>query len=384
MLDKLKVIVKTSLSGLSGYGNDGIGICLALMRAGVDVYVSPLQVSAPLPTPVASLFTKRLDAPFDVLINHTDPSQMALTPSEVEHVDISVLWSMWEFSSGKNIPQKSKIKTKTKGASLYFGYDDNSVNSVKPYLNKKTKTDKLQGGYWPQDWPYLERDWYSEQFNFIMNGTMNLRKNPWVVLEAWRVLKENYPEFKPARLVLKTTAGSGLHPAMEKVYPDLRIIYDSWPQEYILKFYQQAHCLLAPSFGEGKNLPALEFMSTGGAVIATNWSGHSEWLHETYAYPLNYELCPLDSVRLGPDCQWAAADVNHLMELMLHVFRNRDDAKIKGEAASQAIPLKCSWDVVMDNFFRKIEDNFPDQGSIIHLKYQEGKDELERAGWVRD
>ena len=72
----LKVLLKTPMSVYTGYGNDGIGIARALMRSGADVYLQPTHVDAPLPEDIAMLLTKRLVAPFDLMIHHVDPAQL--------------------------------------------------------------------------------------------------------------------------------------------------------------------------------------------------------------------------------------------------------------------------------------------------------------------
>jgi glycosyltransferase involved in cell wall biosynthesis len=203
----------------------------------------------------------------------------------------------------------------------------------------------------------MERDWFEENFYFCMLGVLSSRKDPFVAIEAFTQAKHENPEFdKHARLSLKTNT-PGLHSSMEDVYPGLRIYYDNWPYETMKKFYASQHVLLAPSRGEGKNMPALEFMSTGGTVIATNWAGHTQWLDSSYAYPLNYELKPVDSKH--PKTLNARADVQHLKELMLHTFENRAEARMKGELASRVIPKMCSWDTVVENLLRKLQYAVP-------------------------
>ena len=76
----MRILCKLPLNPFSGYGTDGIGIVRALLGAGCDVYLDPTFVSPPLPPDVAELLTKRLEAPFDLLIHHVDPAQMGLSP----------------------------------------------------------------------------------------------------------------------------------------------------------------------------------------------------------------------------------------------------------------------------------------------------------------
>jgi glycosyltransferase involved in cell wall biosynthesis len=182
---------------------------------------------------------------------------------------------------------------------------------------------------------------------------LSQRKDPFKSIQAFGELKNEDAEFNEyARLAMKTNI-PGLHSKMEDVYPGLRILYDAWPQSTVLEFYRGSHVLLAPSKGEGKNLPALEFLSTGGTVIATNWGGHTEWLHTDYAYPLNWSEDPTPRV---PGNFNASASVEHMKELMLHTFRNRDEVRRKGYIASSVIPGMCSWDSVVVRLIERLKE----------------------------
>ena len=104
-------------------------------------------------------------------------------------------------------------------------------------------------------------------------------------------------------------------------------------------------------------MPALEMQSTGGTVIATNWGGHQEWLDNSYNYPLDYVLRPVDSD--SPNTQNARADKDHLKTLMLQAYQNRGEAKQKGDLAARIIPQMCSWDSVVEKLFLRLRDSVP-------------------------
>jgi hypothetical protein len=104
-------------------------------------------------------------------------------------------------------------------------------------------------------------------------------------------------------------------------------------------------------------MPALEFQSTGGVVIATNWGGHTGWLNSSYAYPLDYTLQEVDIH--NKETLAARASVQHLKELMLHVYRNRGEAKQKGELASRVIPEMMSWESVVARLFETLGEIEP-------------------------
>lgn len=353
----MKILVKAPLSPYSGYGNDGIGIARALMRWGADVVLQPTVVQAPIPEDVAHLLTKELSAPFDLTIHHVDPMTLDASDELRRSSEVIIGWSMWESSNFKNMTPGSlrSMRKRLKNFDALVGYDAVSTEGFRPYFKGPLFTQ--QGGFWPEAWPEIERDWHEENFYFFMIGVLSQRKNPFAAIQAFSELKSEHADFDQfARLSLKTTA-PGLHSRMEDVYPGLRVFYDMWPTEVVQKFYAVQHVLLAPSRGEGKNMPALEFMSTGGTVIATDWGGHTQWLNPEYSYPLDYTLQPVDEKH--PDTLQADASVPHLKELMLHAFRNREEVRQKGAIAAQVIPAMCSWDAVIERFFLQLKDTIP-------------------------
>lgn len=376
---RLRVLIKAPLSVYSGYGNDGIGIIRTLVDMGADVYIHPSVAEPPLPQDIANLFTKKLVAPFDLTIHHVDPGLMEATREVRAASDLLVAWSMWEYTSFDNLKQKRTLRTRLKPYDVLLGYDQVSADCYKPYMRTKrmkyidmNRTEQwakpqaagvLQGGFQPGRWPTVERDWFSERFGFVMLGQLHERKDPFVAIQAFGELKEEYPDFAPAELHLKTNV-AGLHPAMEQWIPGLKIHYATWSEDAIKDFYAANHVLLAPSRGEGKNMPALEFQSTGGPVIATNWGGHTQWLNPEYSYPLDYVLRPI-SGEFGENCMNARASKDHMKQLMLHTFRNRGDAKRKGELASQVISSQCSWESVIDRLFRRLAELHPEKGERI-------------------
>jgi glycosyltransferase involved in cell wall biosynthesis len=369
----LKVLLVGPFSRYSGYGSDLIDMADALMLKGIDVYLQPINLQPPLPKGVANLLTKHLEAPFDLMIHHVDPSMLGATKEQKAATDVIVGWSMWEFSTLGNLVGRSTFKKRTSDFDALFGYSDVSVGAFQARA-PKLPMGTLQGGYNDKLWPYMERNWHGKRFSFIMNGQLGLRKNPFVAIEAFAELKTEYPvEFEPAEFHLHTTVSS-LPPMIEDAIPKLRVHYRTFDDYEMHEFYKSGHVLLAPSYGEGKNLPALEMLSTGGSVVATDWGGHQQWLHTQYAYPLNYELEPFGVP--GRDllnCKWAKADKDHLKALMLHCFRNREEVKQKGMTGAKLIPEMCSWDRVMDDFFRRLPDLVPGKGHEVRDKYTEAK-----------
>lgn len=359
----MKVLLRLPLSPFSGYGNDGIGICRALIRMGADVHVDPTVVQAPLPPDVAALLTKTAQAPFDLAIVHVDPGMIDVSEEMRRSAKMVIGWTMWEFSSFGNLKGRSTLKSRLKNFDAMIAYDDVSADCIRPYFSGPVIVQ--QGGFWPEDWPEIQRDWYDDNFRFCMVGMLTDRKNPFAAVRAFNELYEEHEDFAAkARLSLKTMA-PGLHSSMEQVYPGLRIYYDIWDHKTLTNFYAAHHVLLAPSRGEGKNMPALEFQSTGGTVIATNWGGHKQWLMEGMNYALDYSLEPIAP---GSSVKNAVASVEDLKAKMLYLFRNRTAAREAGSLAARTVPAMASWPRVIDLLFEKLHRQVPGGDRLWSLR----------------
>lgn len=364
----MKILLSGPFSPFSGYGNDLIGLARALMRWGADVYLQPNAVQPPLPQDVAMLLTKELEAPFDLFIQHVDPGALEITESERRSSTVAIGWSMWEWSDLSAHPDVKTFRERVEDFDAIVVYDQITRDGFAEHYDGPLPI--LQGGFQPEEWPEVERDWHEERFGFCMVGQLHARKGPFIAIQAFNELKHEYPEeFAPAELHLKTHV-PGLHSAMEKSYDKLRVHYENWNKETLYNFYAAQHCLLAPSKGEGKNMPALEFQSTGGVVIATNWAGMATWLDPSFSYPLDYKLVAED--QKFPTSYCAAADVEDLKRLMLHVFRNRNEAKEKGKLASAMITATKNWDKVVEDLFLRLKNNLPPAaGSLLWSQAQQ-------------
>jgi glycosyltransferase involved in cell wall biosynthesis len=347
-----RVLLKTALTPFTGYGNDGLGLAVALGNAGFDVTLSPTIVEPPLPGPVAALLTRPIEPMYDLLLNHADPESLGLSPGERRSAHKTMAWTMWEFRSmpesfdkpfgpeGFHKDLRERLVTYD-----YLGvYDEVSKEALLPYTDPDvTDVIKLQGGYWADGWVAdpRARDW-SGTFRFCMHGQLHQRKNPFAAIEAFNKLKQEHGDDFDAELHLKTTIRV-LHPKMEEAYPGVKIHYETWSERQLKDYYLACHCFLAPSWGEGKNLPALQAQTTGMPVIATDVGGHAEWLDKDHGYPLNFEWG-----EHTPGMKSARADVKHLSDLMWHVYTHRDEARMKGERASRLIPAMLDWSKVID------------------------------------
>lgn len=366
----MKILLKAPLGSYGGYSNDGLGLALALRQAGCDVYLEPSSVQPPLPQDVADLLTKRLESPFDLLIHHVDPTQLGISAGARKASTVTVAHLMWEYTTLENCPGRSSLRKRLRDYDLVVGYDTVSTGALAPYVTTNAAT--VQGGYWPRFWQPRPRDW-NGPLKFCMVGQLGPRKDPFVAIDAFKELRAEQPGLE-IELHLKTNT-PGLHSRLMDVVPGLKIYYEVWPEEVLRDFYYRMHVLLAPSRGEGKNLPALEMLSTGGTVIATNFGGHTGWLSSTIGYPLNYQLEPVSKTQ--PNCLWAKADKEHLKQLMLYAYHNRQELARKGEIAADLIPAMCEWPKVVDRLMERVGE-IGERGERVLHKYRVAKSRVQQ------
>ena len=89
-------------------------------------------------------------------------------------------------------------------------------------------------------------------------------------------------------------------------------------------------------------------------VIATNWSGPTEYLTDNNSYPL--PLAGMSEVKEGPfqGHLWAEPSSHHLRILMRHVFSNPIEAKLKGNQARLDMVIRYSPVVVAKQVFQQL------------------------------
>ncbi|XVE68585.1 hypothetical protein DITRI_Ditri09bG0080200 [Diplodiscus trichospermus] len=114
------------------------------------------------------------------------------------------------------------------------------------------------------------------------------------------------------------------------------------------RLYKAANAFVLPSRGEGWGRPIVEAMAMSLPVIATNWSGPTEYLTEENSYPLPVER--MSEVMEGPfkGHLWAEPSVGKLQELMRHVISNVEEARSKGKQARKDMIKRYSPEIVAE------------------------------------
>lgn len=119
--------------------------------------------------------------------------------------------------------------------------------------------------------------------------------------------------------------------------------------------YRAASAFVLPTRGEGWGRPIVEAMAMMLPVIATNWSGPTEYLTDDNSYPLPYD--GMSEVNEGPfeGHMWAEPSVEKLQFLMRHVMRNQAEAKAKGVVARRDMVRRFSPEIVAADVINELQ-----------------------------
>ncbi len=137
-----------------------------------------------------------------------------------------------------------------------------------------------------------------------------------------------------------------------KPWPRIEILAEQVSSADLPRLYLGAQCLVAPSRGEGWGRPHHEAMMMGVPVIATGWSGNTEFMTEDNSFLLEYELGPAKALEseilhYTGHC-WANPSESHLRKLMRQVEQNPSAAREKGQKARNHVLKNFSREPVAD------------------------------------
>lgn len=145
-----------------------------------------------------------------------------------------------------------------------------------------------------------------------------------------------------------------------KPLPRVRILDEQIATSAMPGLYLAADCLVAPSRGEGWGRPHHEAMMMERPVIATNWSGNTEFMTSETSYLLDYELVRADHVE--PEIwhyrghHWAEPSGAHLRQLMREVQQDPERARERGQAARRHMLERFSRGATADRVVARLQE----------------------------
>jgi glycosyltransferase involved in cell wall biosynthesis len=174
-------------------------------------------------------------------------------------------------------------------------------------------------------------------FTFDFLSTLR-RKNAFGVIDAFT---RAFAPGEGPRLLLKTINGR-LRPEVENElrrkiaeHPDIDLIDTYLEPAQNTALLACADCYVSLHRSEGFGLTLAESMAVGTPVIATGYSGNTD-----FTTPHNSYLVDWTPTHVGPGCEiypaegiWAEPDLDHAADLMRRVWQRPEEARAKSERA---------------------------------------------------
>lgn len=190
----------------------------------------------------------------------------------------------------------------------------------------------------PSDSPSgIDRGPYTFLFVFDYLSVMR-RKNPIGLIEAYT---QAFPRVDSARLVLKTINSEFRIEEAEQVRwmarhrPDIEIIDEYRSRPEVARMMVDADCYVSLHRSEGLGLTIAEAMALGKPVIATDYSGNTDFMTTDVAIAVPWTRIAVGEGAEGypPTATWAEPDLEAAARAMRYLADNPDEGRTLGHRA---------------------------------------------------
>lgn len=133
--------------------------------------------------------------------------------------------------------------------------------------------------------------------------------------------------------------------------PEIYVINEELDSAEIKYLYKYCDVLVSPSRAEGFNMPALEAMACGKAIIVTNWSGHTMFCRSSSNQLVEYNFEFASSHLKLQGSYWARPDISSLRKALRYAKENKNK---QDAAILYSVKNKYTWEHVARNVFDNV------------------------------
>jgi len=210
--------------------------------------------------------------------------------------------------------------------------------------------------------PYLRntQDRTDQPFRFLMIGKFEKRKGYGDLLAAF---KHAFGQSRSVELAIKADYfidGSRRKPELADLVDshglsNVKLYWGDWPRERLFGLYNYCDAFVFPSRAEGWGMPLLEAAAAGLPLVATRYSGQTEFLEylDSSLVPIEYTMerivdddfsrfWPAENNDLGRWAQPSIASIAAGMQKLLDQYATYREA---ARSNSLIVREKFSWDV---------------------------------------
>jgi glycosyltransferase involved in cell wall biosynthesis len=193
--------------------------------------------------------------------------------------------------------------------------------------------------------------------------SMPERKNPEGVIEAFNIAFGSRPDDKVALVVKISNLDKqpDLKSRIELMIADdprITLLEGYLSRDVLNNLIDKTDCYVSLHRAEGFGLPIAEAMYLGKPVIATHWSGNTDFMSHDNSLPVSYELVKLEK-DIGPYKKgqvWADPNIKDAAEKMLCISRDEELASEIGSKAKGFIKANYSPEVTGIEINKRLMD----------------------------
>jgi glycosyltransferase involved in cell wall biosynthesis len=186
-----------------------------------------------------------------------------------------------------------------------------------------------------------DRFYFMFSFDYF---SMPARKNPLGVLHAFQ---RAFPEaHEKVGLVIKSTSGKDHHPRTKTIVaeaaaadPRIVVIDRGLAREELLSLIRASDCYVSLHRSEGFGLGMAEAMALGKIVIATDYSGNTDFVSELTGFPVDYTRRALryGEYMSSEGQSWAEPNEQAAADAMRRAFHDREERRRRAAAGQELI-----------------------------------------------
>lgn len=195
------------------------------------------------------------------------------------------------------------------------------------------------------------------------------RKNPEAAIAAFKLASLQNPNLHfVLKMVNSDLHSDSLHHLRRELSDraDITFITEMLPRAALTRLQSACDAFISLHRSEGFGLNLTECMALGKPVIATNWSGNTDYMTPDNSCPVDYELVTLTETT-GPYEEgqiWAEPSTEHAAEYILKLASDREFGSTIGDRAKKTMETLYSAEVA---------------GECVRKRYQA----ITRAGSIR-
>lgn len=141
-------------------------------------------------------------------------------------------------------------------------------------------------------------------------------------------------------------------------------ITEDYPKNVVNSLIRLSDIYVSLHRAEGFGLILAEAMYLGTPVVATNWSGNTEFMNESVACMVHAKLVPLkkDHMPFKKGSRWAEPDVDEAARFIRKLYLDRSFRKGVAECARERIRQQLSYERVSEIIKKRMEEIFINLG----------------------